>query len=534
MGERRVRKIFCLISPATEKRGIVHHYFDGQPFGQHGTIPSNEATMSPQPSSPTEMSYTQLVKRAPMAAPTPAANKAQPTTLQRMVPRTAPPSTINVSPSFPPSVLFSDQLPMSSKPTQRSSDNHQALLAGGGGGSSATTVEDRLSSLAMKLQSTDTNSDCQSHASRSKSDIHQFITILRNMQLVVSRTVDEQQQQKKARALNTLLSMFESIIDERKNMQTSSNEPSTQHLEWRIKCLEGENQRLQSLCKDNNSNLQCRNQEMTLLQQEIQRRAAENERLRSDLASTQDQCQQEYLRAQEAEQVAAESETVRNNLLSSYGRLTQENVDLHREKEDNDAEKASLSKDLASMNEELDALRKQSSHNLKQLHVSYKEKKELERLLDCANVQLETQKNAIQAANGERQRIQDELHSSRRSAAAASEQLIKIRDEFTKKLQDDRNSKAKDSLVAKKLEEEQKRRAELEELVSRAKGKEDSAEEVSRKLARSNAELRSQVNQLIARMNYSTETFESDVIVEDCIAKDAPDETAGDNLSCYF
>jgi chromosome segregation ATPase len=272
---------------------------------------------------------------------------------------------------------------------------------------------------------------------------------------------------------------------------------------------------------------------MTLLQQDIQRLAADNERLRSDLASTQDQCQQEYLRAQEAEQVAAESETVRNNLLSSYGRLTQENVDLHREKEDNDAEKARLSKDLASMNEELNALRKQSSHNLKQLHVSYKEKKELERLLDCANVQLEKQKNAIQAANEDRQRIQDELHSSRRSAAAASEQLIKLRDEFTKKLQDDRNSKAKDSLVAKKLEEEQTRRAELEELVSRAKGKEDSAEEVSRKLARSNAELRSQVNQLIARMNYSTETFESDAIVEDC-AKDAPDEKGDDNLSCYF
>ena len=491
--------------------------------------------MSPQPSSPTEMSYTQLVQRAPMAAPTPtpAANKAQPTTLQRI----APPSTINVydrgkvSPSsLPPSVLFSDQLPMSSKATQRSSNNHQALA---GGRSTATTVEDRLSSLAMKLQSTDTNSDSQSHASRSKSDIHQFITILRNMQMVVSRTIDEQQQQKKARALNTLLSMFESIIDERKNMQTTSNEPSTQHLEWRIKCLEGENQRLQSLCKDNNSNLQCRNQEMTLLQQDIQRLAADNERLRSDLASTQDQCQQEYLRAQEAEQVAAESETVRNNLLSSYGRLTQENVDLHREKEDNDAEKARLSKDLASMNEELNALRKQSSHNLKQLHVSYKEKKELERLLDCANVQLEKQKNAIQAANEDRQRIQDELHSSRRSAAAASEQLIKLRDEFTKKLQDDRNSKAKDSLVAKKLEEEQTRRAELEELVSRAKGKEDSAEEVSRKLARSNAELRSQVNQLIARMNYSTETFESDAIVEDC-AKDAPDEKGDDNLSCYF
>ena len=74
----------------------------------------------------------------------------------------------------------------------------------------------------------------------------------------------------------------------------------------------------------------------------------------------------------------------------------------------------------------------------------------------------------------------------------------------------------------------------MEELVSRAKGKEDSAEEVSRKLARSNAELRSQVNQLIARMNYSSETFESDAIVEDCNAKDAPDETGDDNLSCYF
>jgi chromosome segregation ATPase len=156
----------------------------------------------------------------------------------------------------------------------------------------------------------------------------------------------------------------------------------------------------------------------------------------------------------------------------------------------------------------------------------------MESLLDCANAQLQKQKNEIQSANEDRRRIQDELHMSQRNSASTSAQLIKLRDEFTKKLQLDR-SKANDSL-AKKLEEEHKRRLELEELVSKARGKEDSAEELMRALARSNATLKSQVNQMVARMNQSPCTFESDVVVEEC-TKDVPDQTKeSDNISCYF
>ena len=489
--------------------------------------------MPPQPSSPTEMSYTQLVKRAPpTSTSTPAANQAKPS-----MPRTAPPATIhvydrgattNATPSaLPSSALFSNPV-TTSAPRADSTQSNQG---------DTTTIDDRLSNLAMKLQPSidrQSNPHQPHHSSSNMGEIHQFIDILKNMQNVVSRTTDEQQRTKKARALNTLLSMFESIIDERSNVLQASKEPSTQHLEWRIQCLETENQRLQSRCHDSETGMQHRNQEMTLLQQDLQRMAIENDRLRKELAQTQEQCQQEYARAQEAEQVAAESEEVRNGLLSSYGRLTEENVDLLRAMEDVDSEKKVLSKALASIREEVDVLRSQSHQLHKQLRDSNKQKKELESLLDVANMQIEKQRNAISAANEDRQRIQDELHRSQRSSTATSEQLLKLRDEFTRKLQVDRNSKAHESL-ASKLEEEQKRRRELEQLVSTAKGKEDSAGELMRKLARSNAELRSQVNQMVARINHSSSRVRVEPLVavaDECPSTDQTKES--DNLSCYF
>ena len=480
--------------------------------------------MPSQPSSPTEMSYTQLVKLAPPTS-TPTANQAK-----RAMPRTAPPATIhvydrgrsNATPStLPSSVLFSNPV---TAPAPRADSTHFNQAE-------STTIEERLSNLAMKLgqskSSIDHQSNPQPHPSNSNTgEIHQFIDILKNMQNVVSRTSDEQQRTKKARALNTLLTMFESIIDERSNIQQTAMNPSVQHLdlEWRIQCLETENERLRSCCSESEATMQHRNQEMTLLQQDIQRIAKENDQLRKEFAQAQEQCQQEYSRAQEAEQVASESEKVRNGLLSSYGKLIGENADLQRAMEDVDSEKKVLSKALASIREEVDVLRNQSNQLHKQLRDSSKQKKELENLLDIANVQLEKQRNAISAANEDRQRIQDELHRSQRNATATSEQMLQLRDEFTKKLQVDRNSKAHESL-ASKLEEEQMRRRELEELVSTTKGKEGSAEEWMRKLTRSNAELRSQVNQLVARIS------------QECPkeAHDSSDLTKeSDNLSCYF
>lgn len=474
--------------------------------------------MQSPPSSPTEMSYTKLVKLAPLTS-TPATNQAKPA-----MPRTAPPATIHVyervRSNATPSALPSST--PASAPRAESTHFNQA---------ESTTVEERLSNLATKLgqskSSIDRQSNAQTQPSNSKMvEVHQFIDILKNMQNVVSNTADEQQRTKKARALNTLLTMFESIIDERSNIQQTAN-PSMQHLEWRIQFLEIENERLQSRCNDSEATMQHRNQEMTLLQQDIQRVARENDQLRKELAQAQEQCRQEYSRAQEAEQVASESEKVRNGLLSSYGRLTEENVDLQRAMEDVDSEKKVLSKALASIREEVDALRNQSNQLHKQLRDSSKEKKELETLLDIANVQLEKQRNAISAANEDRQRIQDELHRSQRNSTATSEQLLKLRDEFTRKLQVDRNSKAHESLVSQ-LEEEQTRRRELEQLVSTAKGKEGSAEEWMRKLAKSNAELRSQVNQMCARIS----------IAEECSKEEAHDSSElskeSDNLSCYF
>jgi len=466
--------------------------------------------MTPQPSSPTEMSYSQLVKLAPPTT-TPAANQTK-----HAMPRTAPPTTINVYDrriAFPP---FSSQVPMSAP--RAGVQNSNEIV-------DPTTIENRLSNLELKLQSSNSIIDQTNHqthpSNNSLGEIHQFIDILKNMQNVVSTTVDEQQRGKKARALNTLLTMFESIIDERR--------PSTQHLEWRIQYLERENLRLQCLCKDSETTLQRQNQAMAQLQQDVQRMAADNDRVRNDLVQAQDQCHQEYIRAKEAEQVASESEKTRNGLLASYGRLTEENVDLLRAIEDADCEQKVLSKTLASIREEVDALRNQTNQLHKQLRDSNKQKKELEILLDHANSRLETQKHDIQAANEDRQRIQDELHRSQRNSTATSEQLMKLRDEFTKKLQADRSSKSIESL-ATKLEDEQIRRRELEDLVTRAKEREDSAAELMKKLARSNAELRSQVNQMVARINQPPGTLE-------CLneALDLPVETKeSDNLSCYF
>lgn len=495
----------------------------------------------PQPSSPTEMSYTQLFKLAPPNT-TPAANKQAKPAIA--MPRTAPPATINVydrgsrsntTPStLPPSSLFSNPVNI----TAPRADVHHSNQVG-----SSTTIEDRLSNLAHRLQSNSSidQSNSQTHPSNTNlGEIHQFIDILKNMQHVVARTVDEQQRGKKARALNTLLTMFESIIDERSNLQYSTKEPSTQHLEWRIQCLETENERLQCHCKDSEMTLQYRGQEMALLQQDVQRMVAENDQLRKELAQAQEQCHQEYIHAQEAEQVAFDSEKVRNGLLSSYARLTEENVDLISAMEDVNSEKKVLSKAMTSIRDEVDAQRNQSNQLHKQLRDSNKQKKELESLLDVANTQLETQKHAIQAANVDRQRLQHELHMSQRSSTETSKQLMKLRDEFKKKLQVARDPTTDESLATSlgaKLEEEHKRRRELEEVVSCAKGKEDSAGELMKKLARSNAELRSQVNQMVARINYAPSTPEPGVVVEE-YPKEAQDfpvqKNESDNLSCYF
>lgn len=67
-----------------------------------------------------------------------------------------------------------------------------------------------MSKLADRLQGMPT-SDQQTAAggARSRNEIYQFIDTLKNMQVAVSRTVNEQARVKKSRALVVLLNMFE-------------------------------------------------------------------------------------------------------------------------------------------------------------------------------------------------------------------------------------------------------------------------------------------------------------------------------------
>ena len=66
-----------------------------------------------------------------------------------------------------------------------------------------------MSKLADRLQGMPTSQHQTAEAARSRNEIYQFIDTLKNMQVAVSRTVDEHARVKKSRALVVLLNMFE-------------------------------------------------------------------------------------------------------------------------------------------------------------------------------------------------------------------------------------------------------------------------------------------------------------------------------------
>ena len=66
-----------------------------------------------------------------------------------------------------------------------------------------------MSKLADRLQGMPTSEHQTTAAARSRNEMYQFIDTLKNMQVAVSRTVDEQARVKKSRALVVLLNMFE-------------------------------------------------------------------------------------------------------------------------------------------------------------------------------------------------------------------------------------------------------------------------------------------------------------------------------------
>ncbi|KAL7524635.1 hypothetical protein ACHAXR_001900, partial [Thalassiosira sp. AJA248-18] len=245
-----------------------------------------------------------------------------------------------------------------------------------------------------------------------------------------------QQRVKKSRALNALLSMFESIIEDRSCQTTRvvmdpSAEFSIRQLEQRARQVEADNEQLNIICQERDGQLQQMNNELQRSQRELQDLTTRNEQLRNDLTHSQEQCHQERQRAQEAELVASESENVRNGLLSNYARLTEENVELQRAMDDMNLERDKIVTEFEMCQQEMNQMQSQKDQLTQQLQQKDMNIVELEKTLNDLNDQLVSHQNLLHSANSDRQRLQDELHSSRRNSTTASEQLIQLRDQFS-------------------------------------------------------------------------------------------------------
>ena len=383
----------------------------------------------------------------------------------------------------------------------------------------STPVEQRVANLALKLQAMETNVMSSSssnplhpHTLNQKlsqesrfNEIHQFVETLKSMHLVVSRTTDEQQRLKKSRALNALLNMFESIIEERRRRDWCPMDPSTQLAleEWeqRVQILQRENDELRYLWNENGEKLHQLDQELHRAQQEIQHLSNENELLKNELSHAQELCHQEKRRAQQAESIASESEQVRNDLLCNYGRITEENVELERAMEEMNSQKHQLERDLEYCRDEVTAMQNLCHQLNQRMQEKDTDVMDLERKLKAVNAQL-------QVANADRQRLQEELHASHRNSTSTSRQLLELRDRCAQ-LQRDTDSKRRNQLVQESehsdlrilLQQEQERRIRLEGMVSKSQARETAGQEQIRKLARTNAELKTKVNELNARLS---------------------------------
>ena len=404
----------------------------------------------------------------------------------------------------------------------------------------STPVEDRLTNLASKLHSMQqqpiSSSTDQSNlytpmmnnlhtrsstTSRNLQDVQQFIDTLKNMQAAVSNTVDEQSRLKKSRALNALLSMFERIIEDTTAQQTVTIEPivenKLQQLEQRVHQLEKENSQLQILNQEKNTQLQQVNNELQNTQHKLQRITNENEQLKIDAASAQEECHRERQRATEAEAVAAESENVRDSMLSNYARLTEENVDLQQSMEHVQLDKEKMISEFHLCQQEMNELQTQCNQLTQSLQHKDMDIIELEKKMNDLNDQLLSQQNLLQSANNDRQRLQDELHNSQRNSTTASQQLMNLRGQFSqfRRESDSRQSHQRTSNIIDKeehhsithntiLQEEQQRRRILEMSIQKSKEQDAKAQEEMQRISESNADLKNKVDALNAQLNMNS------------------------------
>ena len=398
----------------------------------------------------------------------------------------------------------------------------------------STPVEDRLYNLATKLmqqQQQDTTpadqsnlytpmiNNSQKHYQQHYrfnrlNEVHQFIDTLKNMQLAVVRTADEQQRVKKSRALNALLSMFERIIEDSNHHHETrvrmdpSTENTIKQLQQRVQQLEEENNQLKIHCQEKDRQMQQMSNELQSSQQNLQHLANVNEQLKNDLTSSQEQSHQERLRATEAEQIASESENVRDNMLSNYARLTEENVELQQSMHDVNLEKKKMVTEFELCQQEMNHLQTQVHQLTQQVQRKELDIIEVEKKMNDLNDQLISQRNLLQSANNDQQRLQDELHNSQRNSTTASEQLMQLRGQFShfRRESDSRQGRegpneSEYDLHSKKLQEEQQRRRILEMSMSKSTNRRDMAQEEIQRISQANADLKSKVDELNAQLN---------------------------------
>ncbi|KAL7485312.1 hypothetical protein ACHAW6_010911 [Cyclotella cf. meneghiniana] len=371
--------------------------------------------------------------------------------------------------------------------------------------SSSASTQDRVANLASKLHSMETSAALFQSSSHTYSqtrlhNIQQFISMLQGMQHTVARTADEQQRVRKSQALNLLLNMFEQILEERNNSNAEENS-SVEKLKQTVRQLEEENEQLHNMCKD-------RDEESSRLHQQLQRMNNQIDELKNELTRAQDECDQERQRSQEAELIAYEAESVRNELFASYGQLTEANVELDRAMEEVNTEKQALTRDLEYFKEEIAQLENQCHVLTQQIKEKDSEMSEMEKKFDTLHTQLASHRHSLEMANTHRHRLQDELHASQRNATSTSQQLLELREHHTR-LQKETDARRRNLLMdesansnlALRLQEEQLRRKDLEGQVSTFQSREMAAQEQIRKLARANAELKSRVNEMNARLD---------------------------------
>jgi chromosome segregation ATPase len=374
--------------------------------------------------------------------------------------------------------------------------------------SASASTQDRVAKLASKLHSMETPAALFQSSSHTNSqtrlhNIQQFISMLQGMQHTVARTADQQQRVRKSQALNLLLNMFEQILEEQ-NISNTEGNSSIEKMKQTVRQLEEENEQLHNMCKD-------RDEELSRLHQQLQRMNNEIHELKNEVARAQDECDQERQRAQEAELIAYESESVRNELFASYGQLTEANVELERAIEEVNTEKQALIRDLEYFKEEIAQLENQCHILTQQIKEKDSEMSEMEKKFDTLHSQLASHRHSFEMANTHRHRLQDELHASQRNATSTSQQLLELREQYTR-LQKETDAKRRNQLMDEsansnltlRLQEEQLHRKDLEGQVSKFQSREMAAQEQIRKLARANAELKSRVNEMNARLDNSS------------------------------